>query len=34
VREQIEAELTPQPVKLEVDVRRDVLDSLRKPTHV
>ena len=34
VREQVEAELTRQPAKLEVDVKRDVLDSLRKPTHV
>jgi indolepyruvate ferredoxin oxidoreductase len=34
VMQQVEAELTRQPAKLELDVKRDVLDSLRKPTHV
>ena len=33
VREQVEAELTRVP-KVEVGVRRDVLEGLREPTHV
>jgi indolepyruvate ferredoxin oxidoreductase len=33
VRAEIDAELARQPAKLEVDVKRDVLDGLRKPTH-
>jgi indolepyruvate ferredoxin oxidoreductase len=34
VMAEIESELTRQPAKLELDVKRDVLDGLRKPTHV
>jgi hypothetical protein len=34
VMAEVEAELSRQPAKLELDVKRDVLDSLRTPTHV
>ena len=32
--QQVEAELSHQPAKLEMSVNRDVLDGLRTPTHV